>query len=86
MAARKIAAAAKNRIILTGTPIENKLQELWAVFDFLMPCFLGDSKTFEKNFARPVAKGGCEGATAASIAAGLEALKLLHQTVSEKMD
>jgi TATA-binding protein-associated factor len=83
-AARQVTA--NNKLILSGTPIQNKVQELWAVFDFLMPCFLGDSKTFEKNFARPVAKGGCEGATAAAIAEGLEALKLLHQTVSETMD
>jgi TATA-binding protein-associated factor len=79
-AARKLQA--KHKLILSGTPIQNKVQELWAVFDFLLPCFLGDSKSFEKNFAKPVGKGRCDGASAAAIAEGLEALKLLHQTVS----
>jgi SNF2 family DNA or RNA helicase len=79
-AARQLQA--KHKIILSGTPIQNNVQELWAVFDFLMPCFLGDLKSFEKKFGKPIAKGNCEGVSPAAIAEGLEALKLLHQTVS----
>lgn len=69
--------------ILSGTPIQNRVQELWAAFDFLMPSFLGDLKSFEKRFARPIAKGNADGASAADIAKGIEILKLLHQTVRQ---
>jgi superfamily II DNA or RNA helicase len=43
---------ARNRIIMTGTPIENRLSDLWSLFDFLNPGLLGTSKefkTFSKN-------------------------------------
>jgi len=39
---KKINAA--NRIIMTGTPIENKLADLWSLFDFLNPGLLGTAK------------------------------------------
>ncbi len=38
------------RLALTGTPIENSLVELWSIFDFLMPGFLGDFKSFKKRY------------------------------------
>ena len=40
----------ENRLCLTGTPMENHLGELWSLFDFLMPGFLGDSNTFKKQY------------------------------------
>ncbi|MEO1879823.1 MAG: DEAD/DEAH box helicase [Methylococcales bacterium] len=43
-----------HRLCLTGTPMENHLGELWAQFDFLMPGFLGDSKTFKKTYRTPI--------------------------------
>ncbi|OIO73336.1 MAG: ATP-dependent helicase [Elusimicrobia bacterium CG1_02_37_114] len=42
---------ANNRIILTGTPIENRLSDLWSLFDFLNPGLLGSSKEFS-DFSR----------------------------------
>ncbi|MGL5576991.1 MAG: DEAD/DEAH box helicase [Sarcina sp.] len=39
-----------NRFALTGTPIENNTLELWSIFDFLMPGYLGDEKTFNTKF------------------------------------
>ena len=45
---------ASNKIILTGTPIQNRVHELWATFDFLMPNFLGSSTSFSKDFANPI--------------------------------
>ena len=39
-----------NRIILTGTPIQNDVRELWSLFDFACPGYLGDLQTFEKDF------------------------------------
>ena len=45
---------AKNRLALTGTPLENGVHELWSLFDFLMPGFLGDHATFRSQFERPI--------------------------------
>ncbi len=42
---------------LTGTPIENRLQELWSIFDFLMPGYLGSRDQFAKRFESPVEAG-----------------------------
>ena len=39
---------AKGRIVLTGTPIENNLHDLWSIFDFVNPGLLGSSKAFAK--------------------------------------
>jgi len=47
---------AKYRFALTGTPIENRLSEIWSIFDFLMPGFLYDHRTFEQMFEIPVMK------------------------------
>ena len=46
--------SAKGRIVLTGTPIENNLRDLWSIFDFLNPGLLGSSKAFA-NFAKRLA-------------------------------
>jgi superfamily II DNA or RNA helicase len=39
-----------HRYALTGTPIENGLLELWSIFDFIMPNYLGNMKDFKKNY------------------------------------
>jgi len=49
---------AGHKLCLTGTPMENHLGELWALFDFLMPGFLGDSKQFNNVFRTPIEKHG----------------------------
>jgi len=41
---------AKTRIALTGTPIENSLSELWSIFDFVMPGFLGEQQNFDTRY------------------------------------
>lgn len=46
----------RHRLCLSGTPIENNLQELWSEFAFLMPGLLGDRKTFAKRFRAPIEK------------------------------
>lgn len=43
-----------HRFALSGTPIENKLAELWSVFDFLMPEFLYDENEFNYRFVTPI--------------------------------
>ena len=46
----------RHRLCLSGTPIENNLQELWSEFAFLMPGLLGDRKGFAKRFRKPIEK------------------------------
>lgn len=46
----------QQRFVLTGTPIENKLSELWSIFDYLMPGFLYTYKEFKTNFEAPIVK------------------------------
>lgn len=46
----------EHRLCLTGTPMENHLGELWSLFHFLMPGFLGDPKTFAQLFRTPIEK------------------------------
>ena len=47
----------ERRLALTGTPIENRLSEIWSIFDFVAPGLLGDLKRFEEKFARPIDRG-----------------------------
>ncbi|EAZ90453.1 DEAD/DEAH box helicase [Crocosphaera chwakensis] len=46
------------RIALTGTPVENRLSELWSILDFLNPGFLGTPQFFRRRFATPIEKYG----------------------------
>ncbi|NEQ85208.1 MAG: DEAD/DEAH box helicase, partial [Moorea sp. SIO2I5] len=46
------------RIALTGTPVENRLSELWSIIDFLNPGYLGDRQFFQRRFAVPIEKFG----------------------------
>ncbi|MBX3364959.1 MAG: DEAD/DEAH box helicase [Phycisphaeraceae bacterium] len=51
-AARSLAA--ERRVALTGTPVENRLSELWSIMEFLNPGFLGDAASFRKRFSVPI--------------------------------
>jgi len=53
-AIKKIGAG--HRIALTGTPVENRLSELWSIMDFLNPGYLGSARGFRKDFALPIEK------------------------------
>ena len=45
---------AQHRLILSGTPIQNNVLELWSLFDFLMPGFLGTEGFFNERFGKPI--------------------------------
>ena len=47
---------ARHRLCLTGTPMENHLGELWALFNFLIPGLLGDNRQFQRLFRVPIEK------------------------------
>lgn len=48
----------RHRLCVTGTPLENHLGELWAHFDWLMPGFLGDARTFARLWRKPIEENG----------------------------
>ncbi len=45
---------ASSRFALTGTPVENRLSEMWSIYDFLIPGHLGTAAQFGKKFSRPI--------------------------------
>jgi SNF2 family DNA or RNA helicase len=45
---------ARHKIAMTGTPVENRLSELWSIMEFLNPGYLGTGKDFHSNFAIPI--------------------------------
>jgi superfamily II DNA or RNA helicase len=54
-AAKRLKAG--RRLALTGTPIENRLSEIWSIFDFVSPGLLGPLDKFEQRFSRPIEAG-----------------------------
>ena len=48
------ALKAWHRVALTGTPVENRLIELWSIMEFLNPGYLGPASTFKRTIARPI--------------------------------
>ncbi|MCB9666465.1 MAG: DEAD/DEAH box helicase [Alphaproteobacteria bacterium] len=54
------ALQARHRLALTGTPVENRLEELWSLFRFLMPGLLGPRSSFRDRFERPIEAGDPE--------------------------
>lgn len=49
---------ARQRLCLTGTPMENHLGELWSLFNFLMPGWLGSAREFTRSYRTPIEKHG----------------------------
>lgn len=72
---------ANHRLILTGTPIQNNVVELWSLFDFLMPGFLGTEKSFQERFAKPIAASRNSKTSSKEQEAGALALEALHKQV-----
>ncbi|ORX49409.1 hypothetical protein DM01DRAFT_355501 [Hesseltinella vesiculosa] len=82
----KITKAIKNlqsnhRLILSGTPIQNNVLELWSLFDFLMPGFLGSEKTFNERFSKPILASRDSKSSSKEQEAGALALEALHKQV-----
>jgi TATA-binding protein-associated factor len=82
----KTSQAVKNfqsnhRLILSGTPIQNNVLELWSLFDFLMPGFLGSEKVFQERFAKPIAQSRFAKSSSKEQEKGALAIEALHKQV-----
>ena len=73
--------ASNHRLILSGTPIQNNVLELWSLFDFLMPGFLGTEKVFQDRFAKPIAASRNAKSSSKEQEKGALAIESLHKQV-----
>lgn len=83
----KITVAAKelqthNRIILSGTPMQNNLTELWSLFDFVYPMRLGTLQIFKEKFEVPIKLGGYANATNLQIMTADKCAETLKDAIS----
>lgn len=78
-AVKRIEAA--HRLILSGTPVQNHVLELWSLFDFLMPGFLGSQRSFNERFSKPIKASRDAKMSSKEQAAGTLALEALHRQV-----
>lgn len=70
-----------HRIIMTGAPIQNKLSELWSLFDFVFPGKLGVLPVFESEFAVPISVGGYANATPLQVSTAYRCAVVLRDLI-----
>ncbi|XP_013009197.1 DNA excision repair protein ERCC-6-like [Cavia porcellus] len=76
------AVPARNRLLLTGTPIQNNLQELWSLFDFACQgSLLGTLKTFKMEYENPIVRAREKDATPGERALGLKISENLMEII-----
>ncbi|KAK0711696.1 putative DNA repair and recombination protein [Lasiosphaeris hirsuta] len=71
-----------NRVILSGTPMQNNLTELWSLFDFIYPMRLGTLVAFRTDFEIPIRMGGYANATNLQIMTAQRCAETLKDTIS----
>ncbi|KAJ2232119.1 TATA-binding protein-associated factor mot1 [Coemansia sp. RSA 1722] len=79
MAVKRIQA--RRRLILSGTPVQNNVVELWSLFDFLMPGFLGTERQFNEQYGKPILASRDAKQMSQQQISGETALKQLHKQV-----
>ena len=72
-----------NRIILSGTPMQNNLEELWSLFDFVFPSRLGTLVNFRQQFEIPIRQGGYANASNLQVQTAGKCAEILKDTISE---
>jgi SNF2 family DNA or RNA helicase len=71
----------KHRLLLTGTPIQNNLVELWALFDFVQPGLLGDVREFNREFSNVIEQRNAKDASESDRLLGLQRAEELQELV-----
>ncbi|XP_068631760.1 DNA excision repair protein ERCC-6-like [Battus philenor] len=74
-----------HKLLITGSPMQNSLQELWSLFDFMRPGLLGTYNAFMEHFAVPITQGGYANATVTQEATALEIAKALKNMITPYM-
>ncbi|XP_021888520.1 protein CHROMATIN REMODELING 8 isoform X2 [Carica papaya] len=70
-----------HRVIMTGAPIQNKLSELWSLFDFVFPGKLGVLPVFEAEFAVPISVGGYANASPLQVSTAYRCAVVLRDLI-----
>ncbi|KAI9828954.1 MAG: hypothetical protein M1819_006453 [Sarea resinae] len=71
-----------NRVILSGTPMQNNLTELWSLFDFVFPMRLGTLVNFRAQFEFPIKQGGYANASNLQVQTAMKCAETLKDTIS----
>lgn len=71
-----------HRLLLSGTPIQNDLKELWSLFDFVFPGRLGTLPIFESEFADPIRRGGYANASPAVVQLAYRCALILRDLIN----
>lgn len=74
--------ATPHRLILSGSPIQNALRELWCLFDFVKPGLLGTLNKFMEEFQHPISQSKNIRATPLALATAVECAKALQQAIA----
>lgn len=72
----------ERRLLLSGTPIQNKLKELWSLFDFVHPKLLGTLDVFEREFSDAIEKSGYVNASLLQAEVGYQCAVKLRELIS----
>ena len=75
-------ATTAHRLILSGTPLQNNLRELWSLFDFVFPGKLGTLPIFQAQFAQPIAVGGYSNASELQVQTAYRCALTLRELIS----
>jgi DNA excision repair protein ERCC-6 len=71
-----------HRLIMSGSPIQNRLVELWSLFDFVFPGKLGTLPVFQAQFAIPIQQGGYANASSLQVATAYKCAVVLRDMIS----
>jgi DNA excision repair protein ERCC-6 len=71
-----------HRLILSGSPIQNNLKELWSLFDFIFPGKLDTLPDFMQHFAIPIAHGGYANASDVQVLTAYKCACILRDTIN----
>jgi len=74
-----------HRLLLSGSPMQNSLKELWSLFDFILPGKLGTLPIFLEHCAVPITRGGYTNASPLQEATALHVAIMLKNTITPYM-